>query len=70
MTTVGLLYPGHAAEDDFPRIEVMIDSDIRLPLFHTVTEGAPGASRPCARPAKRNAWPPGSRNCAWRGPRR
>ena len=39
MTTVGLLYPGHAAEDDFPRIEVMIDSDIRLPLFHTVTEG-------------------------------
>ncbi|HBF85367.1 MAG TPA: decarboxylase [Streptomyces sp.] len=37
MTTVGLLYPGHAAEDDFPRIEVMIDSDIRLPLFHTET---------------------------------
>ncbi|MYQ40451.1 Maleate cis-trans isomerase [Streptomyces sp. LamerLS-316] len=35
MTTVGLLYPGHAAEDDFPRIEVMLDSDIRLPLFHT-----------------------------------
>ncbi|WP_326697660.1 decarboxylase [Streptomyces sp. NBC_01754] len=39
MTTVGLLYPGHAAEDDFPRIEVMIDSDIRLPLFHTDTGG-------------------------------
>ena len=37
MTTVGLLYPGHAAEDDFPRIEVMIDSDIRLPMFHTDT---------------------------------
>ncbi|MEU0136625.1 decarboxylase [Streptomyces sp. NPDC006296] len=35
MTTVGLLYPGHAAEDDFPRIEVMLDSDIRVPLFHT-----------------------------------
>ncbi|GGY96416.1 decarboxylase [Streptomyces nitrosporeus] len=39
MTTVGLLYPGHAAEDDFPRIEVMLDSDIRLPLFHTGVEG-------------------------------
>lgn len=35
MTAVGLLYPGHAAEDDFPRIEVMLDSDIRVPLFHT-----------------------------------
>ncbi|MEV0009488.1 decarboxylase [Streptomyces sp. NPDC051840] len=35
MTTVGLLYPGHAAEDDFPRMEVMLDSDIRVPLFHT-----------------------------------
>ena len=35
MTTVGLLYPGHCAEDDYPRIEVMIDSDIRLPMFHT-----------------------------------
>ncbi|MCX4969545.1 decarboxylase [Streptomyces sp. NBC_00654] len=37
MTTVGLLYPGHSAEDDFPRIEIMLDSDIRLPLFHTET---------------------------------
>ncbi|MEU0129246.1 decarboxylase [Streptomyces sp. NPDC006289] len=35
MTTVGLLYPGHSAEDDFPRMEVMLDSDIRVPLFHT-----------------------------------
>ncbi|MFD9498911.1 decarboxylase [Streptomyces sp. NPDC060035] len=35
MTTVGLLYPGHAAEDDFPRTEIMLDSDIRVPLFHT-----------------------------------
>ncbi|WP_411079249.1 decarboxylase [Streptomyces sp. cmx-18-6] len=34
-TTVGLLYPGHAAEDDFPRIEITLDTDIRLPLFHT-----------------------------------
>jgi len=35
MTTVGLLYPGHSAEDDYPRIEMLFDSDIRLPLFHT-----------------------------------
>ncbi|WNF27220.1 decarboxylase [Streptomyces sp. C11-1] len=35
MTTVGLLYPGHAAEDDFPRIEILLDTDIRLPLFAT-----------------------------------
>ncbi|WP_327118303.1 decarboxylase [Streptomyces sp. NBC_01341] len=35
MTTVGLLYPGHSAEDDFPRMEVMLDSDIRVPVFHT-----------------------------------
>ena len=35
MTTIGLLYPGHSAEDDFQRIEVILDSDIRLPLFHT-----------------------------------
>ncbi|QNE77141.1 decarboxylase [Streptomyces finlayi] len=35
MTTIGLLYPGHSAEDDYPRIEIMLDSDIRLPLFHT-----------------------------------
>lgn len=39
MTTVGLLYPGQAAEDDFPRIEVMLDSDIRVPLFHTEADG-------------------------------
>ncbi|WP_069173146.1 maleate cis-trans isomerase family protein [Streptomyces griseus] len=45
MTTVGLLYPGHAAEADFPRIEVMLDSDIRLPLFHTDDAGGAGASR-------------------------
>ncbi|MFF8555678.1 decarboxylase [Streptomyces sp. NPDC015501] len=37
MTTVGLLYPGHAAEDDFPRTEILLDTDIRLPLFSTGT---------------------------------
>jgi maleate cis-trans isomerase len=36
MTTVGLLYPGHhCAADDYPRIEVLLNSDIRLPVFHT-----------------------------------
>ncbi|AWK08818.1 decarboxylase [Streptomyces spongiicola] len=35
MTTVGLLYPGHSAEDDYPRIGFLLDSDIRLPVFHT-----------------------------------
>ncbi|MDI9889028.1 aspartate/glutamate racemase family protein [Streptomyces sp. HNM0645] len=35
MTTVGLLYPGHSAEDDYPRIAVLLGSDIRLPVFHT-----------------------------------
>ncbi|MEU6390623.1 aspartate/glutamate racemase family protein [Streptomyces sp. NPDC046939] len=35
MTALGLLYPGHAAEDDYPRIEMLMDSDIRLPVVHT-----------------------------------
>jgi maleate cis-trans isomerase len=34
-TVIGLLYPGHAAEDDYPRIEVLLDSDIRLAVLHT-----------------------------------
>lgn len=34
-TVVGLLYPGHSAEDDYPRFEVMLDSDIRLAVVHT-----------------------------------
>ncbi|MFJ2646396.1 decarboxylase [Streptomyces sp. NPDC087420] len=34
MTTVGLLCPGHAAEDDFPRIEMLLGTDVRLPLVH------------------------------------
>ncbi|MGP3923555.1 maleate cis-trans isomerase family protein [Streptomyces sp. 8N616] len=32
---VGFLYPGHSAEDDYPRLESMLSSDIRLPLVHT-----------------------------------
>lgn len=35
MTTVGLLYPGHSAEDDYPRLEVLLGGDIRLPIVHT-----------------------------------
>ncbi|MFJ4715617.1 decarboxylase [Streptomyces sp. NPDC088785] len=35
MTALGFLYPGHSAEDDYPRIEMMIDSDVRLAVVHT-----------------------------------
>lgn len=34
MPTVGLLYPGFGAEDDFPELERRQD-DLRLPLVHT-----------------------------------
>lgn len=33
--TVGLLYPGHSAEDDFPALERRLAGEIRLPLVHT-----------------------------------
>lgn len=35
MTALGFLYPGHSAEDDYPRIEQLLGSDIRLTLIHT-----------------------------------
>lgn len=35
MPTIGLLYPGHSAEDDYPQLEARLDSDLRLPLVHT-----------------------------------
>ena len=38
MTTVGLLYPGYGAEDDFPALEARLRGgghDVRLPLVHT-----------------------------------
>ncbi|MFI1013235.1 decarboxylase [Streptomyces sp. NPDC020965] len=57
MTTVGLLYPGHSAEDDYPRLEVLLDSDIRLPMVHTDIggdAGRPGAPL-AAGPAERLA---------------
>ncbi|MFF9273662.1 maleate cis-trans isomerase family protein [Streptomyces griseosporeus] len=37
MTALGFLYPGHSAEDDYPRIEQLLGSDIRLDLVHTDT---------------------------------
>ncbi len=33
--TVGLLYPGYGAEDDFPALQDRLDNAVRLPLVHT-----------------------------------
>jgi maleate cis-trans isomerase len=35
-TTVGILYPGFSAEDDFPRLAEMLGPDVALPVHHTV----------------------------------
>ncbi|ARP70386.1 decarboxylase [Streptomyces pluripotens] len=35
MTALGFLYPGHSAEDDYPRIEQLLGGDIRVDLVHT-----------------------------------
>ncbi|MEV6024208.1 decarboxylase [Streptomyces sp. NPDC052036] len=35
MTALGFLYPGHYAEDDYPRMEQLLGSDIRADLVHT-----------------------------------
>ncbi|MFJ3229545.1 decarboxylase [Streptomyces sp. NPDC086787] len=35
MTALGILYPGHFAEDDYPRIEQLLGGDIRVDLVHT-----------------------------------
>ena len=35
LTTVGLLYPGFGAEDDFAALESRLDHAVRLPLVHT-----------------------------------
>ncbi|WP_335941130.1 maleate cis-trans isomerase family protein [Streptomyces sp. PTD5-9] len=37
MTTIGILYPGHFAEDDFPRMEVLLDA-VRLVVNHTAVD--------------------------------
>jgi maleate cis-trans isomerase len=33
--TIGFLYPGYSAEDDYPLLESMVAGDMRLPLVHT-----------------------------------
>lgn len=35
MPTIGLLYPGHSAEDDYARLEERLGGRLRLPLVHT-----------------------------------
>ncbi len=35
MVTVGLLYPGHSAEDDYPALEARLGGAIRLPVVIT-----------------------------------
>lgn len=35
MTALGILYPGHFAEDDYPRIEQLLGGDIRVDLINT-----------------------------------
>jgi maleate cis-trans isomerase len=35
MPTIGLLYPGSSAEDDFPRLEERLGGELRLPVVHT-----------------------------------
>ncbi|WP_371580026.1 decarboxylase [Streptomyces sp. NBC_01314] len=35
MTALGFLYPGHSAEDDYPRMEQLLASDIRVDVVHT-----------------------------------
>lgn len=33
--TVGILYPGHSAEDEYPHLEHLLGGDVRFPLVHT-----------------------------------
>jgi len=35
MVTVGLLYPGHSAEDDYPSLEARLDGSVKLPVVIT-----------------------------------
>jgi maleate cis-trans isomerase len=35
MVTVGLLYPGHSAEDDYPALEARLDGAVKLPVVIT-----------------------------------
>lgn len=54
MTALGFLYPGHHAEDDYPRIEQLLASDIRVDLVRIPAgEGGPRADE------MRTGTPPG-----------
>ena len=35
MTTIGFLYPGYGAEDDYPFMQSLVPADVRLDLVHT-----------------------------------
>lgn len=35
-STVGILYPGYSAEDDYPALEGLLGGDVRLPVVHTL----------------------------------
>lgn len=35
-TTVGILYPGYSAQDDFPRLAELLGPDVALPVHHTL----------------------------------
>ena len=34
--TVGILYPGYSAEDDYPRLQSLLGGGVRLPVVHTL----------------------------------
>ncbi len=63
MTALGFLYPGHSAEDDYPRIEQLLGSDVRLQLVHTDMGRTPTGSTRCARWARRPGSRRASRSC-------
>ncbi|MEU6195123.1 decarboxylase [Streptomyces sp. NPDC047061] len=52
MTALGLLYPGHFAEDDYPRIEQLLGSDIRVDVVHVDPGGTEAGERLAARVAE------------------
>ena len=39
MTTVGMLYPGHSAEDDYPTLAARLGGQIRLPVVVITSVG-------------------------------
>lgn len=39
MTTVGMLYPGHSAEDEYASLESVLGDDVHFPVVHTSVGG-------------------------------